>query len=114
MPRFGPIKRLDLIRNLKRLGFEGPYSGGKHQFMARADVTIRVRNPHEGDIGRSLLARILRQAGASRQIRSLPPGRGKVGMGVERRGTSQLSPIGLVAELLGHSPIDAIPTSLRP
>lgn len=34
MPRLGPIKRNDLIRYLKQLGFQGPYSGGKHQLAA--------------------------------------------------------------------------------
>lgn len=67
MPAWGPIKRRDLVRFLQRLGFEGPYSGGKHQFMVRNDVTVRIPNPHQGDIGRELLIRILRQAGISRQ-----------------------------------------------
>jgi predicted RNA binding protein YcfA (HicA-like mRNA interferase family) len=67
MPAFGPVKRKDLIRYLKQFGFEGPYSGGKHQFMARGEITIRVPNPHQGDIGRELLARILRQAGISKE-----------------------------------------------
>ena len=62
MPRFGSIKRIDLIRYLKQFGFEGPYSGGKHQFMVKGDITLRIPNPHHGDIGRELLARILRQA----------------------------------------------------
>ena len=62
MPKFGPIKRKDLISYLKQFGFQGPYSGGKHQFMAKDDVTIRIPNPHEGDIGKQLLIRILRQA----------------------------------------------------
>jgi len=30
MPQLGPIKRRDLIRYLKDLGFDGPYSGAKH------------------------------------------------------------------------------------
>ena len=30
MPRFGPVKRSDLIRYLKELGFQGPYEGGRH------------------------------------------------------------------------------------
>jgi predicted RNA binding protein YcfA (HicA-like mRNA interferase family) len=55
-----------LIRYLKQAGFEGPYSGGKHQFMVRRDVTIRVPNPHQAGIGKELLARILRQAGISK------------------------------------------------
>ena len=62
MPRFGPLKRRDLVRYLRLVGFEGPYSGGSHQFMIRGDTTIRIPNPHQGDIGIELLARILRQA----------------------------------------------------
>lgn len=59
MPRFGPIKRKDLLRYLKQLGFAGPYSGGRHQFMVKEDVTLRLPNPHQGDIGKELLSRIL-------------------------------------------------------
>lgn len=62
MPSFGPIKRKDLIYYLRQLGFKGPYSGGHHQFMARDDTTLRLPNPHKSDIGKELLARILRQA----------------------------------------------------
>jgi hypothetical protein len=51
---------------LRQVGFEGPYSGGKHQFMVREDITIWIPNPHQGDIGRELLARIFRQAHISR------------------------------------------------
>jgi len=62
VPPFGPVKRQDLIRHLRKLGFNGPYSGGKHQFMVKGDATLRLPNPHRGDIGKELLARILRQA----------------------------------------------------
>jgi predicted RNA binding protein YcfA (HicA-like mRNA interferase family) len=62
MPLMGPIKRRDLIRYLKILGFKGPYSGGKHQFMIKDNVTLRLPNPHKGDIGREFLIRILKQA----------------------------------------------------
>jgi len=40
MPPFAPIKRSDLVKYLKKWGFDGPYSGGKHPFMigdARAE-----------------------------------------------------------------------------
>ncbi len=67
MPPFGPISRKDLIRNLKQLGFEGPYSGGKHHFMLRDEITLRLPNPHGGDIGKNLLVRIPRQAQVSRE-----------------------------------------------
>ncbi|CAD6494776.1 MAG: hypothetical protein LAKADJCE_00936 [Candidatus Argoarchaeum ethanivorans] len=64
----GPIKRRDLIRYLKILGFEGPYSGGKHQFMIKDNVTLRLPNPHKGDIGREFLIRILKQAKIDRTV----------------------------------------------
>ena len=67
MPRFGPVKRHDLIRYLKQLGFDGPYVGKRHQFMVRGDTTLWLPNPHEGDIGGDFLARILRQAGIERE-----------------------------------------------
>ena len=66
MPAFGPISRRDLVRCLKLVGFDGPYSGGKHEFVVRGTVTVRLPNPHRGDIGRELLSRILKQAGVSR------------------------------------------------
>ena len=66
MPSFGPTKRTDLMRYFRQLGFDGPYSGGRHQFMIRGEVTVRLPNPHQGDIGRDLLARILPQAGITR------------------------------------------------
>ena len=62
MPTFGPIKRKDLIYYLKQLGFEGPFSGGKHQFMTKENLSITIPNPHKSDIGRELLSKILLQA----------------------------------------------------
>lgn len=67
MPPFGPIRRRDLIRFLRQLGFEGPFSGGKHQFMLMGDITVRLPNPYQGDIGQEFLARILRQARIDRE-----------------------------------------------
>lgn len=66
MPKFGPLSRRDFIRYLKRLGFEGPYSGGKHQYMVRDKMRLVLPNPQRGDIGRELLNKILAQAGISR------------------------------------------------
>jgi predicted RNA binding protein YcfA (HicA-like mRNA interferase family) len=67
MPPFGPIKRKDLIRYLKEAGFEGPYSGGRHQFMVSNEITIHIPNPHQPDIGKDLLSRILKQAKISKE-----------------------------------------------
>ncbi len=68
MPTFGPISRRSLIQCQRQVGYEGPFSGGKHQFMIRGDITIRVPNPHQGDVSTSLLSRILRQAGVSKDV----------------------------------------------
>ena len=61
------ISRKELIRKFKALGYDGPFSGGKHQFMVRGKKKIRIPNPHLGDIGVSLLKEILRQAEISSQ-----------------------------------------------
>jgi len=66
VPQLGPIKREDLIRYLRVLGFEGPFSGRKHQFMAKGEITLRLPNPHQTDIGLELLSRILKQARVDR------------------------------------------------
>ena len=67
MPPFGPIKRSDLIKHLRIWGFDGPYSGGKHPFMVKGELTLTIPNPHQKDIGREFLTRILRQAGISKE-----------------------------------------------
>ncbi len=67
MPHWGPIKRRDLVAALRRLGFAGPFSGGKHQFMVRGDVVLTIPNPHKGDIGVKLLTVVLKQAGVSKR-----------------------------------------------
>lgn len=66
MPPFGPIKRRDLIRAMRAAGFAGPEPGGRHSFMRRGSRTVPIPNPHHNDIGRNLLAEILRVAGISR------------------------------------------------
>ncbi len=66
MPRSGPTKRRELIASLRTFGFVGPYAGGKHEFMQRGELSLTIPNPHGRDIGPNLLARVLRQAGISR------------------------------------------------
>ena len=67
MPAVGPTSRADLIKGLRRLGFEGPFSGGRHQFMLGRGRRVTLPNPHSTDVSVSLLARILRQAGVTRE-----------------------------------------------
>jgi predicted RNA binding protein YcfA (HicA-like mRNA interferase family) len=49
-------------RALRRLGFDGPYHGGKHPYMIRGDLVLTIPNPHRADISVELLKRILKQA----------------------------------------------------
>ncbi len=51
-----------MVRRFRLLGFEGPYSGGRHLFMQHGELRVRIPNPHRGDISKHLLAEILRQA----------------------------------------------------
>ena len=67
MPTIKPIKQKELIRFLRKLDFIGPYSGGKHQFMVKGDLRIRIPNPHQKDIGKNMLKLILREAAISKE-----------------------------------------------
>ena len=58
MPK--PIKRIDFIKKLKRFGFDGPFAGGKHQFMEKEDFRISVPDPHGKEISGGLLSKIIR------------------------------------------------------
>ena len=67
MPSIKPLKRKELIFYLKKAGFEGPFSGRKHQFMLKSDLSLTIPNPHESDIEKSFLLKILKQAGISKE-----------------------------------------------
>ena len=67
MPKLAPIKRKDLIYYLRQLGFDGPYSGGNHQFMKKDLLKVRLPNPHQSDISKSLLVNILKQANIEKE-----------------------------------------------
>ena len=55
------VSRRELIRKLRNMGFSGPFSGGRHQFMQRESLKLRIPNPHLGDIHIGLIKEILRQ-----------------------------------------------------
>ena len=67
MPTFGSIKRERLIYYLRRVGFSGPHSGRRHQFMLKGHQRVRIPNPHKSDIGKNLLTQVLREAGIDRK-----------------------------------------------
>lgn len=41
----------ELVRRLRVLGFEGPYSGGRHFFMIREKLKLRIPNSHLEKVG---------------------------------------------------------------
>lgn len=71
MPRFGAIKRRELIGALRKAGFEGPINSGQGDhpaYMERGDRIVTLPNVHnKTDIGPALLKRILAQAGIDRE-----------------------------------------------
>jgi hypothetical protein len=57
-----PIKRKELIRRFRHLGFDGPFSGARHHFMTRGSLKVHIPNPHRQDISVDLQRKILREA----------------------------------------------------
>lgn len=60
MSRWSPCKRTDFIRRLRRLGFEGPYSGAKHQFLIFGENRLTV--PSNSEYSISQLKMMIREA----------------------------------------------------
>ena len=67
MSKLEPVRWRELVRRLRALGFEGPFQEGRHPFLVRWTLRLRIPNPHGADIGANLLTRILRDAGVSRE-----------------------------------------------
>ena len=63
MPKVSPCSRQELIRKLRRLGFEGPFAGGKNCYMKRGKFRLTIPNPHGSQIDSVLIKEILKQAG---------------------------------------------------
>jgi len=51
-----------LVQKFRKFGFDGPYSGGRHLFMIKNKLKIRIPNPHKSEISKHLVSEILRQA----------------------------------------------------
>ncbi|HEX8128076.1 MAG TPA: hypothetical protein VF527_03175 [Pyrinomonadaceae bacterium] len=68
MSRWNPCKRADFIRRLRQLGFEGLYSGAKHQFMVYQQHRLTI--PSNSEYSVPQLRMMLREVEAitSRQI----------------------------------------------
>lgn len=67
MPKLVPVSWRNLVTRLRELGFEGPFSAGKHFFMTKGDLVLTIPNPHKDKISVDLLQRILKQAHISRE-----------------------------------------------
>lgn len=47
MSQWNPCKRNDFVRKLRKLGFDGPYSGSKHHFMIFSTNRLTVPSNSE-------------------------------------------------------------------
>ncbi len=47
MSRWQPCKRRDFIKRLQQLGFDGPYSGTRHQFMVYENHRLAIPSNSE-------------------------------------------------------------------
>ena len=59
MNRWNPCRRRDFVRRLRRLGFDGPFSGTRHQFMIFANHRLTIPSSNEYSI--PLLRLLLRE-----------------------------------------------------
>ena len=67
MAELSPVSWAELVRRLRRLGFDGPYQGGKHPYMIKGSLVLTIPNPHRREIEIALLSRILRRARVSKE-----------------------------------------------
>jgi predicted RNA binding protein YcfA (HicA-like mRNA interferase family) len=65
--KLSPVSWIDFVKRLRKLGFVGPYQGGKHPYMLRDNLVLTIPNPHRKEIDVDLLTRILKQAGITRE-----------------------------------------------
>lgn len=80
--RLSPISRQELVRRLKRAGFDGPFDGGKHQFLRQAPV------PTQGQ-----LARCDTQSSPSGHRRAVVVAHPQAGRRVRRGLTDSVKPL---------------------
>ena len=62
MPQWSPCKRQDFIRRLRQLGFEGLFSGAKHQFMIISQNRLKLPSNAEDSVPQ--LRMMLHEVGA--------------------------------------------------
>ena len=67
MSKLSPVSWRELVKRLRRLGFEGPYQGSTHPYMVKGDLVLTIPNPHRKEIGADLLARVLKRGNIPRE-----------------------------------------------
>jgi len=66
MAKLSPISFKELVKKLKKYGFQSPYSGGKHLYMIKEDIRLTMPNPHKKDISVDLMLKILKHTRISK------------------------------------------------
>lgn len=67
MGKIPPCSRHELVKKLKRLGFEGPYPGGRHAYMKKGSFRLIIPNPHGGQLDSVFIKEMLKQAGITEE-----------------------------------------------
>jgi len=69
MSRLTPLKPQEVVRKLSRLGYEGPYPGGRHRRMVNLQTGKVIPIPfHKGrDVSVGLIREILNEVGITRE-----------------------------------------------
>ena len=60
MPK--PISWRKMLRRFRKLGWTGPFPGGKHPMLRKGQHTVTIPNPNRSEIDWSLMKRILKEA----------------------------------------------------
>jgi predicted RNA binding protein YcfA (HicA-like mRNA interferase family) len=67
MAKLSPISFKELVKKLKKYGYQGPYSGGKHLYMIKENIRLTMPNPHKKDISVDLILKILKHVKISKK-----------------------------------------------
>ncbi len=62
MSRWTPVKRSEFFRRARKLGFEGPFSGARHQFLVNGNHRFTI--PSNAEFSVPQLSLLLREVGA--------------------------------------------------
>ena len=68
MSKLRPLKTHELISKLRKLGFEGPFPGGRHSRMVNLKTGQIIPIPiHTKEVSVGLIREIIRQVNVSRE-----------------------------------------------